>query len=74
MPDTFKSLRISNGYTQADVASKLGVTIPTVSVWERGLRSPSPRYIPQLAELFNVPKKEIFLLTNTKKLSKDGES
>lgn len=74
MPDTFKSLRISNGYTQADVASKLGVTIPTVSVWERGLSSPSPRYIPQLAELFDVPKKEIFLLTNNKKLSKVGES
>lgn len=72
MSDTFKSLRISNGYTQADLASKLGVTIPTVSVWERGLSSPSPRYIPQLAELFNVPKKEIFLLTNTKKLSKSG--
>ena len=74
MPDTFKSLRISNGYTQADLASKLGVTIPTVSVWERGLSSPSPRYIPQLAELFNVPKKEIFLLTNIKKLSKDGDN
>lgn len=74
MPDTFKSLRISNGYTQADLASKLGVTIPTVSVWERGLSSPSPRYIPQLAELFNVPKKEIFLLTNTKKLIKSGDN
>lgn len=74
MPDTFKSLRISNGYTQADLASKLGVTIPTVSVWERGLSSPSPRYIPQLAELFNVPKKEIFLLTNTKKLIKTGDN
>ena len=73
MPDTFKSSRISNGYTQADLASKLGVTIPTVSVWERGLSSPSPRYIPQLAELFNVPKKEIFLLTNTKKLIKAGD-
>lgn len=73
MPDTFKSLRISNGYTQADLASKLGVTIPTVSVWERGLSSPSARYIPQLAELFNVPKKEIFLLTNTKKLIKTGD-
>lgn len=74
MPDTFKSLRISNGYTQADLASKLGVTIPTVSVWERGLSSPSPRYIPQLAELFNVPKKEIFLITNTKKLIKAGDN
>ena len=70
MPDTFKSLRISNGYTQADLASKLGVTIPTVSVWERGLSSPSPRYIPQLAEIFNVPKKEIFYLLIPKNLIK----
>lgn len=71
MPDTFKSLRISSGYTQKDLSEKLGVTIPTISVWERGLAKPSPRYVPQLAKIFNVSSKEIFLLTNTKKLSKN---
>lgn len=70
MPDTFKSLRISNGYTQSDIAKKLGVTIPTVSSWERGKSSPNPKNVPILAKLFNVSSKEIFLLTNTKKLSK----
>lgn len=72
MTDTLKSLRVTNGYTQADVATALGVTIPTVSVWERGLSTPSPRYIPQLAKLFHVSGKEIFLLTNIKKVSKNS--
>ena len=70
MTDTLQSLRIQNGYTQANIAKLLGVTIPTVSSWERGLSSPSPKYVPKLAEVLNVSRKEIFLLTNTTKLSK----
>ena len=70
MADTFKSLRISSGYTQSALAEKLGVTTPTISSWERGKSSPSPRNVPRLAKLFNVSSKEIFFLTNTKKLSK----
>lgn len=70
MPDTLKSLRIKQGYTQADVAKKLGVTTPTVSSWERQSSSPSPRYIPMLAKLLDKSKDEIFLLTNNRKLSK----
>lgn len=69
MTDTLKSLRIQNGFTQKDVANKLQVTIPTVSSWERGLSVPSPRYVPQLANLLKVSSKEIFLLTNTTKVS-----
>ena len=70
MPDTLQSLRIQNGYTQANIAKMLGVTIPTVSSWERKLSKPRPKYVPKLAELLNVSREEIFLLTNTTKLSK----
>lgn len=70
MTDTLKSLRIQNGFTQKDIAKKLNVTVPTVSNWERHGSSPLPKYVPMLAELLGVSSKEIFLLTNTKKLSK----
>ncbi|MCC4467311.1 helix-turn-helix transcriptional regulator [Limosilactobacillus reuteri] len=70
MADTLKSLRYQKGYTQADVANKLGVTIPTVSSWERGLSKPYPKYIPKLADILGVSAEDIFLLLNTIKLSK----
>jgi transcriptional regulator with XRE-family HTH domain len=70
MTDTLQSIRIKQGFTQADIAKKLGVTVPTVSSWERHQSSPSPRYIPQLADLLGKSRDEIFLLTNTTKLSK----
>jgi transcriptional regulator with XRE-family HTH domain len=73
MTDTLKSLRVSNGYTQADVAKLLDTTVATVSIWERGLSTPSPRFVPKLAKIFHVSGKEIFLLTNINKLSKREE-
>lgn len=72
MPDTLRSLRIQNGFTQEDVAKTLHVTIPTVSSWERSKSSPLPKYVPKLAEILKVEPKKIFLLTNNTKLSKDN--
>lgn len=71
MPDTLKSLRIQNGYTQSDIAKMLHVTVPTVSSWERNNSSPLPKYIPKLADVLGVKPKEIFLLTNNTKLVKN---
>lgn len=70
MPDTLQSIRIKRGLTQGDVAKKLGVTIPTVSSWERYAHKPSPRYIPQLAKVLGRSTDDIFLLVNNTKLSK----
>lgn len=70
MTDTLKSLRYQKGYTQADIAHKLGITIPTVSSWERGLSRPYPKYVPMLADMLGVSTEDIFLLLNTTKLSK----
>lgn len=72
MHDTLQSLRIQNGYTQADIAKLLNVTIPTVSSWERSNSRPSPRFVPKLADILGVGPKEIFLLTNNTKLSKSN--
>ena len=36
-----KAIRLKLGFTQEDLARKLGVTLSTVSKWEQGLFSPS---------------------------------
>ncbi len=36
-----KTIRVELGFTQEDLARKLGVTLSTVSKWEQGLFSPS---------------------------------
>ena len=53
------ALRRSNGYTQQDVAEKLGVSNKTVSCWERDAYSPDIATIPALAELYGVTCDEI---------------
>ena len=40
-PDEIRALRKSLGMTQPEFAEKLGVTVITVSSWERGIRNPS---------------------------------
>lgn len=49
-------LRNSRGYTQEDLALKLGVSKQTVSNWETGLKSPRMGAIQKMAEMFNVNK------------------
>ena len=53
------ALRRSNGYTQQDVAEKLGVSNKTVSCWERDAYSPDISVIPAIAELYGVTCDEI---------------
>lgn len=40
-PIDIKAIRLELGFTQEDLARKLGVTLSTVSKWEQGLFSPS---------------------------------
>lgn len=49
-------LRDRFGYTQEDLASKIGVSKQTISNWETGLKSPRMGAIEKMAELFNVSK------------------
>ena len=45
-------LRRSAGWTQADLAQKLGITAQAVSQWERGETMPDILTLPMLAEVF----------------------
>ena len=53
------ALRRSNGFTQQEVAEKLGVSNKTVSCWERDSYSPDISVIPAIAELYGVTCDEI---------------
>lgn len=53
------ALRRSTGYTQQDVADKLGVSNKTVSCWERDASCPDISMIPAIAELYGVTCDEI---------------
>lgn len=52
--DNIKALRSSNGWTQSELAKKLGITRSSVNAWEMGISVPSTSYIVELAQLFHV--------------------
>lgn len=47
--------RIQSGYTQKEVAEKIGVSEKTLTYWENGYTSPSMDYAQRLSELYNLP-------------------
>ena len=49
-----KALRLSNGYTQQDLATKVGVHKQTISQYERGVRKPDPDMLSYFSDIFNV--------------------
>ncbi len=49
-----RSFRKSLGFTQEQLAERLGITLAAVSKWERGSSEPDLSYIMELAELFHV--------------------
>lgn len=49
-----KKCRMQKGILQKDLASKLGVTLETVSRWERGKIEPNIKYIIKMSEILEV--------------------
>ena len=54
-------LREKNGLTQAEVASRLGVTAAAVSKWENGSSKPRVEILFQLAEMLGVRPEELMV-------------
>lgn len=52
--EKIKALRDARGWTQADLARKLGITRNGVNSWEQGLSMPSPACLVDLAKVFSV--------------------
>lgn len=66
--DIFRNLRIERGWSQADVADRLGITKVTVSQYESGKRNPSFDRIEAIADMFHVDMN--YLLGFTDKINR----
>ena len=65
-------LRLSFGWTQVQLAQKLGVTKQTVSNWENDNIQPSIDMLIKLSKIFNVSTDYLLGLTPTNIINVDG--
>lgn len=72
--DKIKILREKQGYTQAELAKKLGVTRSGVNAWEMGITVPSTQYIVELSLLFSVSTDYLLDMPQTQTVSVEGLS
>lgn len=54
MKDRLKECRLRCNYTQKFVALSVGVSMPTVSQWEAGIKNPSVENLIRLADLYDA--------------------
>ena len=52
--ERIRTLREQHGYTQTELAKRLGITRSSVNAWEMGISVPSTQYIVELATIFKV--------------------
>jgi putative transcriptional regulator len=58
---TIRQLRQARGWSQMELALRLGLSQGTISDWERGLMVPRPKMQLRLADLFGVSVEQIAL-------------
>jgi transcriptional regulator with XRE-family HTH domain len=68
-----KQAREERGWSQKDVAEKIGTDPKTVSRWERRVASPSPYFRQKLSELFQKSLRELDLLNPSERELADGD-
>ena len=65
-----KQLRIKCGYTQDELANKIGVSSQAISKWENQITTPDITLLPILSEVFGVTIDELFDLSIEQKLER----
>lgn len=63
-------IRKSIGMTQAELATKMGVTPQTISQYERGLKNPKPKTIEKFANALDVDAAELYAESITQQAAK----
>lgn len=58
---TFKAARVNANYTQTEASEKIGISLQTLSDWERGKRYPSVLIAKRMADLYGI-KLDDFIL------------
>ncbi len=69
---SLKQAREERGWSQKDVAEKIGTDSKTVSRWERRVASPSPYFRQKLSNLFEKNLRELDLLAPGERALEDG--
>lgn len=54
------SARVNAGLTQEMAAKSLGVTVPTLIGWEKGIREPKISQARKISDLYKIPLDNIF--------------
>jgi len=62
--ERLKRARYQKGWTQAELAEKVGTTFETVSRWERGIKAPNAYYRRKLCEVLDKTAEELGLLAD----------
>lgn len=52
--DILKQTRIKNGIKQSELGEKVGLSIQTISAYEKGVREPKLKILAKLADIFDV--------------------
>ena len=70
--ERIKTLRENCNISQAQLATKLGITRSSVNAWEMGISIPSTQYIVELSRIFKVSTDYLLCVSSTKALDVDG--
>lgn len=70
--EKIKALREAKGWTQADLARKLGITRNGVNSWEQGLSMPSPACLVDLARVLSVSADYLLGIESTASVNVSG--
>ena len=70
MGDKIKQMRKNAGFTQEQLASRLGVSAQSISKWENEVSMPDITLLPLIAEIFGITIDELFDITVEQKLNR----
>lgn len=62
MAITLKAARVNKRLKQTQAAKLLGVSLSTLSKWERGKSFPSVKHIPKITEVYGIEYDDIIFL------------
>lgn len=62
MAMTLKAARVNRKLGQAEAAKRIGVSLSTLSKWERGVCFPSVKYITRITEVYGVKYDDLIFL------------